>query len=217
MTINSRTVYEQLLLDCGTIFEDFYRIYTESLPRREQKPKAQIAAMVTRPDYWVLLARRNGVVIGFSILFIPSRESFGLVEYMAIDRPYRDMGAGSELFRHSVHAVVSNRGDIPILLEVDSDREASADQVMRRRRQLFYRRLGCLRIDRLSYLLPLPGEGSPPEMDLFVYVLDKSRIIRKSELEHWLRVLYQEVYNVSPKDARILRMTKCVEDPVRLV
>lgn len=216
MTSKAGTVHEQLLAHSGSLFEDFYRIYSESMPTREQKPRPQIAAMINRPDYFVLLARRDDIVIGFSILFIPSREAFSLLEYMAVDSPYRNMGIGSELFHASIHAVASDRSDIPTLLEVESDREASADLPMRRRRQLFYRRLGCLRVDRLSYVLPLPGEGPPPEMDLFVYLKDKSQIILKSELEHWLKVVYQTVYDVSPDDPRIHAMLKHVGNPVGL-
>ncbi|HWT01506.1 MAG TPA: GNAT family N-acetyltransferase [Pyrinomonadaceae bacterium] len=197
--------------------EDFYRIYSESMPLRERKPRAEILALVARPDYKVLLVKRNKVVIGFSIIFAPAEEPFGLLEYMGVDSAHRNSGVGGELFLNSVRAVISDRGNIPMLLEVDSDREPSADRAMRARRKDFYRRLGCLQIDGLHYILPLPGEGPPPEMDLMVYLPEGSPPIRKAQLEGWLRVIYQRVYNCSPDDPRITRMMEPVPDPVMIV
>lgn len=209
--------YERLVSDEGAPFDVFYRIYAESMPIREQKPRSEVRAMVQRSDYRIVLAKRQSVVIGFSVLFIPPEESFCLLEYMAIDAAYRNAGAGAELFRRSVKNMVSERGDIPALLEVDSDREECADRVMRRKRQDFYRRLGCSCIDGLSYLLPLPGEGPPPQMDLMVYLSTRPRVIRRQELEHWLKVVYQRVYNCSTHDPRIALMMESVADPVKLV
>lgn len=124
---------------------------------------------------------------------------------------------GSELFEQTVDAVHSSDGALPILLEVDSDREPSPDQMQRRRRQNFYRRLGCRRILDCAYKLPLPGENVPPEMDLFVYVPGVAPTIRRDELERWLRLVYRDVYGCSADDRRIAIMLDGVSDPIELV
>jgi hypothetical protein len=120
------------------------------------------------------------------------------------------------LFKHTIERAVTPHGRSLILLEVDSDREASADQQMRTRRQQFYRRLGCVRISRLHYLLPLPGPGPVPEMDLMVYSAEPLPQLPKTELERWLRMIYRDVYRCSPDDPRIVQMLHDVSDPVRL-
>ena len=51
---------------------------------------------------------------------------------------------------------------LPVLFEVDSDREASSDRAVRTRRIRFYRRLGCVKIAGLRYLMPLRGVGPVP-------------------------------------------------------
>ena len=209
--------YESLISRDDHSFDDFYRIYAESMPLREQKPRAAISAMASRSDYKILLVKRNGITIGFSVLFVPMGESFSLLEYMAIHTAYRDSGAGGKLFQRSIQEVTSDRGDIPLLLEVDSDRGPSADQAIRRKRKNFYRRLGCFQIDGLHYLLPLPGQGSPPEMDLMIYLPDSFPPIQKSQLERWLKVIYQQVYNCSPDDPRIIQMMNSLTDPIRIV
>jgi hypothetical protein len=167
--------------------------------------------MVLRPDYKILLAKRDGVVIGFSVLFLPLQESFCLLEYMAVQTMHRNSGVGSALFRRSI------QGETPMLVEVDSELSNSPDQEIRRRRQQFYRRLGCRRIEGLSYLLPLPVEGPPPEMVLMVHVSTATSSIPKPTLEHWLKVVYKEVYGCSSDDFRIARMMEAAPDPIRLV
>jgi len=209
--------YKPLASEHDPSFEEFYRIYTESFPLSERKPKTAISAMLGRPDYRILLVERNGRPIGFSALFTPAAEPFSLVEYLAVQAAYRNSGVGGELFRQSVQAAQSGRDGLPALLEIDSDRELSPDREIRQRRQQFYRRLGCLRIEGFSYLLPLPGEGPPPEMDLMVHLPDRGAVIRKVQLKQWLTVVYQRVYNCSSGDPRIIRMMETVADPVRLV
>jgi len=198
-------------------FEVLYAIYSESIDLREQKSKADLAAMVSKPNYRLLLAQHNSSAVGFSIVFVASSESFCLLEFMAVDKSYRGRGLGSELFDETVGAVYRSHGAIPILLEVDSDRKPSPDQVQRRRRQNFYRRLGCRVIANCAYILPLPGKNAPPEMDLFVYAPEPAPTIRRAKLERWLQLIYRDVYGCSPDDRRIAIMLDGVSDPIDLV
>ena len=197
-------------------FEFLYAIYCESIALREQKSKADLAAMVSKANYRLLLAQDDNGVVGFSIVFVAGNESFCLLEYMAVDKSHHGGGVGSELFEQTVGAVHRSDGANPILLEVDSDREPSPDQVQRRRRQNFYRRLGCRRIAGCTYILPLPGEKAPPEMDLFVYVPGPAPTIRRGELERWLKLMYRDVYGCSADDRRIASMLDGVSDPIDL-
>ncbi|HLY98078.1 MAG TPA: GNAT family N-acetyltransferase [Candidatus Angelobacter sp.] len=208
--------FEPLRSCSGLQFEEFYSIYTESIAKREQKPKEWICEMVRRHDYRFFLLKRDGHVIGFSILYLSHSEEFDLLEYMAISAAHRNEGLGSELFRRSMSYVTRQRQHVPVLLEVDSDREACPDQTLRARRQQFYRRLGCLRLAELAYILPVPGEGSPPCMDLMIYPDGDLSMIPKAVLERWLRIIYQNVYGCSPDDPRISQMLLNVSDPVRL-
>ena len=197
-------------------FEALYAIYCESIGLREQKSKADLVAMVSKPNYRLLLAQDDSSAVGFSIVFVAGGESFCLLEYMALDKSYRGRGVGAELFEATVGTVYKERGAIPILVEVDSDREPSPDRVERRRRQNFYRRLGCRAIANCAYILPLPGKNAPPEMDLFVYVPEPAPTIRRAKLERWLQLIYRDVYGCSPDDRRIAIMLDGVSDPIDL-
>jgi GNAT superfamily N-acetyltransferase len=208
--------YEPLVSAAGSTFEGFYGIYAHSIALREQKPRARIADMVARPDYRILLVKKNDVVAGFSMIFAPAAETFCLLEYMAIAEPFRNAGLGAQLFVRSAGNVAISRGAVPMLLEVDSDRQPSGDLTVIRRRQQFYRRLGCLRVDGLSYLLPLSGEGPPPAMDLLVHFAGKPFAVRKSQLASWLTAIYTSVYGCPPDDPRLPGMTATLADPVPL-
>jgi GNAT superfamily N-acetyltransferase len=207
--------FERLQSSSDPAFEDFYRIYTESIVERERKSRAWISEMVARPDYVTVLLKEDGRVEGFSILCLPQEDAFGLLEYMAVAGDQRSRGLGAELFQYSMQTALEQRGrPMPVLLEVDSDREDSADRKLRTRRQRFYRRLGCFRIAGLAYILPLPGEAPPPEMDLMIYPNGDLRELPKADLERWLKVIYRIVYNCSPEDPRIKRMLQAIPDRV---
>jgi GNAT superfamily N-acetyltransferase len=207
---------EQLESCDGPAFRELYEIYAASIAAREQKPEAWICAMVRAPEYRAWVTKGAGRIEGFSILFLPPAERFALLEYMAVAPERRNRGVGSELFKQTTKRATTRDRSLPILLEVDSDREASDDRQIRRRRQQFYRRLGCVRIAGLHYILPLPGDGPVPEMDLMLYSAAPLRQLPRHELERWLRTIYRDVYRCSSDDPRIVQMLHAVSDPVRI-
>jgi hypothetical protein len=213
---------EQLASSEGETFRQLYAIYAASIAAREQKREGWIAAMVGAPEYHVWVAKAGGLVRGFSILFVPAGGGFALLEYMAVAPGQRNQGLGAEVFRQTVAQALTPEGrQLPVLLEVDSDREEASDRALRTRRERFYRRLGCLRIAGLHYLMPLGGEGSPPEMDLFVYNAEPlgrpaPSEVPRSEVKRWLETIYQDVYHCAPDDPRLAQMVAPLPDPVLL-
>lgn len=208
---------EQLESSEGETFRQLYAIYAASIAAREQKPEGWIADMIGAAEYRVWVAKAGGVVRGFSILFVSAAGGFALLEYMAVAPDRRNQGLGAELFRRTVeHAVTPGGRKLPVLLEIDSDREASSDRAIRTRREGFYRRLGCLRIAGLHYLMPLAGAGSPPEMDLLVNSAEQLGGLGRSELRRWLETIYRDVYRCSPDDPRLAQMVADLPDPVLL-
>ncbi len=162
--MESPLTFELLTADNGTAFERLHRIYVEAIPERERKSKEKLQEMARHADYRFVLAMLGNEVVGFSILFAPVDESFNLLEYIAVDAAYRNAGIGARLLTHTIGLTAGT----PMLVEVDSDREECSDRAVRTGRIGFYRRHGCRRIEGLEYILPLPGEGDPPVMDLLV-------------------------------------------------
>jgi len=126
---------EQLASSEGETFRQLYAIYTASIPAREQKGERWIASMIDAPAYRVWVAKTGGLVRGFSMLFAPAAGDFALLEYMAVAPDHSNQGLGAELFRHTVAKAVTPEGRrLPVLLEVDSAREAASDRALRTRR-----------------------------------------------------------------------------------
>lgn len=206
---------EQLESSDGEAFAKLYAIYAASIVAREQKPEAWIAAMIGAPNYRVSVAKAGGHVRGFSILFVAAAEDFALLEYMAVAPELRNKGLGRELFLGSVERAVTPEGrTLPVLLEIDSDRETSSDRAIRTRREQFYRRLGCARIAGLHYIMPLPGEGPSPEMDLMIHSPEPMNRVARSDLRRWLQTIYRDVYRFAADDPRIVHMLRDLPDPV---
>jgi GNAT superfamily N-acetyltransferase len=195
-------------------FEGLLRIYRESIAPREQKPASLLRSMASRLDYRFLVLERRDKVAGFAIVHVSRPEGVALLEYMAVERGLRNRGMGADLFRGAVDRLRQERAG-PLLLEVDSDEEASEDRKIRRRRQGFYRRLGCLRVAGCSYVLPLPGAVPPPAMDLLVHFGGPPPRLPRATLARWLGAVYRDVYGCSPVDQRIGKMLAFVPDPVR--
>jgi GNAT superfamily N-acetyltransferase len=208
-------VIELLTSADGALFRQLFAIYASSITPREQKPEEWLRAMVAAPEYRVSIAENAGRVLGFSILFVPPGEGFTLLEYMAVTPEKRGHGFGGELFRRTaVHSLAADGARLPVVLEIDSDREASADQAMRTRRAGFYRRLGCVKIAGLEYRMPLQGAGAPPEMDLMLHPAEPAAPLARADLRRWLQVIYRDVYHCSPDDPRIAAMIGPLPDPV---
>jgi GNAT superfamily N-acetyltransferase len=199
----------------GELFRQLFEIYAASISPREQKPEAWLRAMVAAPDYRVWVAQVADRVVGFSILLLRPVEGLALLEYMAVATERRNSGLGAELFRQTVeHAAMTQGPRLPVLLEIDSDREASSDRAIRTRREHFYRRLGCEKIVGLRYLMPLEGVGLAPEMDLMIYRAEPPGPLPRGQVKRWLETIYRDVYHCSPDDPRILQMLRPLPDPV---
>ncbi len=209
--------YEKLAVADRASFQGFYKLFVDSMPESERKAESAIAEMVRRPEYNILLLKDAENIIGYSVLFSPSGELFHLLEYMAIKADYRNQGLGQALFTRTFLGLASSTSEPAyVLLEVDSELEESADHQLRKRRQQFYRRLGCLRVKHLAYQLPLETDVSPPAMDILIYPLKGFHAITKAQLKHWLNTIYVNVYGKQSDDPRIGQMLALVADPIEL-
>ena len=184
-------------------FGDFLRIYEEALPERERKTSDEIKAQITRDDYELVLAERDGVVVGFIALYVSLSQPVALLEYMATDKTCRNMGLGALMFRESLRRAEG----WPVLVEVDSPREMAGDTELRQRRRNFYLREGCSVVEGLDYILPLEGRDAPPVMDLLVHWNGPHEAVLSDKLlRGWLQDIYVGVYDQSADDARVETM-----------
>jgi GNAT superfamily N-acetyltransferase len=197
----------------GAALDDACRIYEASIPASERKPVGAVRAMAADPDYQLIGALADRRLVGFAAVFAPRDEPFALLEYLAVDEGSRGGGVGARLFRAAVDAQPDRYG--ALLVEVESEDGDAGGRALRRRRQTFYRRLGCRRVAGLAYELPLRTAGPPPPMNLFVHSGGSPpRTLARAQLTRALRTTYARVYGQPATDPRIERMVGGLSDPV---
>lgn len=151
------------------------------------------------------------MLIAAAVIFDCAGAAVSLLDYLFSRQDQRGAGLGAALFGAAITDLSGRR----LLVEVDSDREASADREIRRRRKNFYRRLGCRELVGLPYILPLPGAGDPPLMDLMV--LGETRdVVATREVGDWLLAMIGEAYPDAPAEILVTRMTENLGPSIRL-
>jgi len=186
-------------------FDGFYAIYSTSFPLSEQKSRDALLAMQHASFYTIYLAYNDEKIVGFCIIYHPHNEDFFLLEYMAVDESLRGIGLGSTLLQSSIDQLFKTHGTRALLIEIDSPEKSSKDHEIREKREVFYRRLGALKIDPFDYILPSQTSELAPPMELLVYH-PTLREVSKESLQTWLEKLYVDVYGCSKIDPRIAHM-----------
>ena len=186
----------------ANLINPFLRIYQSSIEPSEQKPAALVKALISDPHYRVHLSIEGEKVTGFAMSFIPSRENFVLLEYMAVDEQLRSRGIGAALFEAASDIAVQY--NVALVLEVDQPGSPISPGNDPTRRLRFYAELGCRKIAGLDYILPLSAHGSPPPM--WLLVCGREQALSRSEMRDWLTTLYVEAYGQPETDPRIEAM-----------
>lgn len=197
-------------------FDGFYAIYSTSFPLSEQKSRDALLAMQDASFYTIYLAYNDEKIVGFCIMYHPHNDDFFLLEYMAVDERLRGMGLGSTLLKSSIEQLFKTHGTRALLIEIDSPEKSSNEQEIREKRELFYRRLGALKIDPFDYILALQSSEEAPPMELLVYH-PSMREVSKESLQTWLEKLYVDVYGCSKTDPRITHMLAHVPPILTLI
>lgn len=205
-------------LPCGNEreFDGFYTIYSTAFPLSEQKSRDALLAMQYASFYTIYLAYSDEKIVGFCIMYHPHHEDFFLLEYMAIDAKERGIGLGSTLLKSSIDQLFQTHGTRALLIEIDSPEKSSFDQPIREKREVFYRRLGALKIDPFDYILPLQSSEEAPAMELLVYHPHMCEITKET-LQLWLEKLYANVYGCKKDDPRIAQMLEHVPPILNLI
>lgn len=197
-------------------FDAFYAIYRVSFPLSEQKSYEELLRMAHSSFYTIFIALHEEEILGFCIMFHEQTLDFYLLEYMAIAAEKRSLGLGSTLFISAVEHLDITYGLKPLLIEIDSPEKPSNEQYIREKREQFYRKLGCKKIDSFDYILPLKSDEAPPPMELFVYHPSLTQI-SKEVLKLWLEALYFHVYGCDKNDPRLATMLEYAPPILNLI
>ena len=211
----SRLTLRRVLSSAEPDFDALVQIYTEAHPVSELKPAAELRQMIERPEYFFLAMMQDLSVAAFSISICFPDSDAALLEYMAVAVAKRNHGIGGLLFKETTEfPPIAGRY---LLIEVDSDKCRSGDRQDRVRRKSFYRRLGCLEIGGLSYIMPRVSSATPPPMEMLIYRSTLPDFVVRSRLRRWLGNCYSQVYHAPSDDPRIDLMVEHLPLEVPLI
>ena len=125
----------------------------------------------------------------------------------------RGSGLGARLYVTARDAAEAR--ERPLLIEVDSEREACPDRDVRLRRKQFYRRLGARQVQGLAYDLPLETGHVPPALDVLIDRWSDGSV-SKSALSDWLSEIYAGVYGQAADDPRIAAMLRPLPEEITI-
>lgn len=121
----------------GTLYEEKMQ---RDFPPSELKRLSSILNMRHQGVYDVLGAYKNEVLVAYALMYLDTSSRVILLDYLAVDQPYRKQGIGSELLMQlrSYYAASSD------VLLIECERPKSApDENEARRRIRFYMRAGA--------------------------------------------------------------------------
>jgi GNAT superfamily N-acetyltransferase len=182
------------------------RIFLGAIEPSEQKSRADWEAIGSDQRYGAIIARTDSEIVGFSLAFFPSDRTFWLLEYMAVDEPWRGKGLGERLFEATMQLAHKRRPGTLGIVEVDRPPSLAPSKHAAHRRIAFYARVGCRKLVPLDYLLPLRTAGQPPPMMLLVAGAPATNSLSHEFVDSLLRTLYYEVYGIPNTDWRIESM-----------
>lgn len=197
---------------------DVLDIYHEAFPNSERQPTDEIKRRIVDGRYGLLVAKTDNVVVAFALYYVFERLSFGLFDYMAVRKEYRNLEIGSRLFlRTYEHFGGRNPSSKLMLFEIENPAYGStSERSLRLRRLRWFERLGAKRIANFEYLMPPMSGDRPTEMLLMVYSRDDQQGMNSDTLRQMVKAIYDEVYGREADDPYLRRMLQGLADTSRI-
>ena len=209
MTSETLPDVQRVIGPSSPLFRPSIDIIHQSIPASEQIDEPRLLRLIERDDYRLYTLRIDGQVVGAALLFLPSDERFGLLDYMAVRPDLRNRALGSTLFRALIGIMSEERpGADCLILEVDDDRRGDDDaRLMAGRRIRFYQRLGAKLLANVDYLFP-SHHGPAVPMRLMVYRLHDEATLSRAALGAAIGVIFTSIHGRAKKDDLLRRITE---------
>ena len=189
-------------LDAASL-ERFRAIYLESFPPAERAPCEDLVKEIESGKCCLLTSRVRGVLHGFAVSMSLAGLDVHLLAYLAVERPYRNMGLGARLVRTLVDSLASQGGVPGLLIEVDPEAaEDDRDLGMATRRVAFYKRLGAhVVVGAEGYRVPnLAGAGSLTMQLMWLPIRSPEQKLEGEKLGRCVAALLVQGYGLQETD-----------------
>ncbi|MET9271213.1 GNAT family N-acetyltransferase [Kribbella sp. NPDC003557] len=184
------------------------RIYLDSFPERQRERFDDLIGAIRAGDVdgWVQVDGETPVGMAIALRF--ASVDWYFLEYFAVDGSVRGKGYGTALLA----SLVEQAGVRRMIFEVEDPNDTTDpdEMAIRRRRIVFYQRLGARLIDGVDYVVPdVTGTGTEP-LRLMWFDADGQNLDRAT-LETLVRALYVEGYGLPPSHTLLAAAVKSLE------
>ena len=179
-------------------FKQVERIYLDSFPVSQIRPSKMITRMLEfDPKFHLLVVRQGDLIVGFTLVYAFNELDVAFLDFMAIDKTYRNRGVGSNLFRYTINTskrLVTN--SIGLIFEVERESTIEHNKHgLRHRRVLFYKRHGAKALDNVHFMLPDLHGGKPLDMYLMIIPNRELAYLEKGFVFRVIKSIYLSMYN----------------------
>lgn len=185
------------------------RIYEDSFPLRQREPFDELIASIQLGDSagWVQLDGES--TIGIAVV-LPMSVGWQFLEYFAVDSSVRDKGYGTALWEAMLREDAVRR----LIFEVEDPADAPdpAERELRRRRIIFYQRLGATLVEYVHYVVP-DVVGAKTEPLLLMWHDPTRTTLDPPTLATLLKSLYVEGYGLPPDHDLLTAALKSLDEP----
>ncbi|SRR6266498_3248045 len=198
-------------------FAECIAILRESIPRGEQLPTQRMRELLTGDSYQLLSLGTSEGTLAVAIVYFSAELPFCLLDYMAVRADVRGQGVGSALF-HAVVEIARQANPVPdwLLLEVDDDREGTAEsRTVDRRRIESYQHLGARLLHNVPYRFP-SAFVAPVPMRLMAYPLRASATLSADDLRRTIADVFLNVHGRGSGDELLLWFEASVPEGIEM-
>jgi ribosomal protein S18 acetylase RimI-like enzyme len=168
-------------------FRQAMRIYLAEFPRDSRLSIDYIRTLLKEGNYQLIIAEKNGQVLGFALIWICRFPAFVHLDYLAIAREWKGKGIGTALYRWLItHLSDFSRRVRLLTLEVEDDLIS------------FYQQSQTRLLRDLSY--QFPGPLGPVPMHLMVHDAQGRTELDQRIVRGVIRALYCGLHRRTPTD-----------------
>ncbi len=183
----------------------------EAFPANERTPLPCLGLDVIEGISQILLAKLNGVPLGFAIVrTLKDVQGWAYLQFLATGNKHRGKGLGSNFMRAIIHHLETMGCDHLVFeIEIPGEGDNLAQRKMRAR---FYERLGVHRID---YRFVTPSEDDPMKNNPFQLVVRTPPSLKKVEKKlacNLVKALLTEVYELEENHSLIDSNLKAIPE-----
>jgi len=192
-------------------FEKAIYIYNDSFPSNEKQPLSLIKKRITDKTSRLFVGLINDKVVCMALLLDCEDLEFVLLDYMAVEKEYRNNKLGTSLFKF----LTDNIKSLNKYMIIESENNLFGNnKVQRKKRINFYIRNGAYLLKEIPYILPSLDGTIPTEMLLMISPKYRNDFIEFEIIKKLILYIYTNVYGKEENDDLLISILKNTSEKI---